>query len=373
MKITEVSLTLFDRDLPGSDHDFAMNSAGRPSSLRPLVSDSCLITITTDEGHSGHAITLKGGTGLGHYIAGTIRPYLIGRDPVMREQLMAELRRMNRLWVLPQFAIGTVDVALWDLYGKALGEPVYRLLGGAHERLPVYASSMTKDTIEEYAEDAVRYKEAGYPAYKIHVPGEPRRDVEVCRAVREAVGDGYVLMVDCVAAYNFTEALWVGRHLEELDYYWFEEPLPDSDIYGYQKLTDALDMSVAGVEVIPGGLSTVQQYITQRAVDIVRADVSYKGGVNETRKIAAVAEAFGMNLEIHTNSNPLLDAATLHVACSIPNTEYYEQLVPEGQFDSPVLNPPRMDSDGYVTMTNEPGFGIELDWDRIKSKTAAVL
>lgn len=120
--------------------------------------------------------------------------------------------------------------------------------------------------------------------------------------------------------------------VEELGYHWYEEPLRDFDLHGYRMLTDKLDIPVAAVEVAPGAMYSTPEYITTRAVDIVRSDVSFKGGVNQLKKTAALCEAFGLNLEVHTNASAVIDAANLHVIASMRNTEFYEQLVPEELF-----------------------------------------
>lgn len=162
-------------------------------------------------------------------------------------------------------------------------------------------------------QQAQDYRARGYRAYKIHPWGDPARDVEAYRALRSELGDDMVLMTDPVAGYTQQQALRIGRELEKLNYYWFEEPLSDYDIYGYQELCRVLEIPIAGVESTPGGLFGTTQYLTQRAVDIVRSDVSWKGGVTGLMKTAALCEAFGVNCEVHTTTNALLDAANLHV------------------------------------------------------------
>ena len=211
----------------------------------------------------------------------------------------------------------------------------------------------------------------GFTAYKLHPWGDPSRDIEACSAVRTAVGDGMVLMSDPVGGYTQQQALRVGRALEALNYYWLEEPLSDYDLYGYQELCRMLEIPIAGVESAPGGLFGTAQYIAQRAVDIVRSDVSWKGGVTGLMKTAALCEAFGLNCEIHTTTNALLDAANLHVSCAIRNCEYYEILIPQKPFSFGVLNPIQIDSEGYVHVTDAPGLGVELDWDALRKYTVA--
>jgi L-alanine-DL-glutamate epimerase-like enolase superfamily enzyme len=332
------------------------------------------LQVQTDEGYEGHAFAWGGRSGLAtaHLIASIIRPLLIDEDPLNRELLWQKVRQMDRWWgFLPIYAHGPIDVALWDLAAKAVGLPLYKFLGGFRDRLPAYASSLILDSPGAFASQVLEYRDMGFTAYKLHPWGDPKRDIEACSAVRKAAGDRMVLMSDPVGGYTQQQAVRVGRALEALNYYWFEEPLSDYDLYGYQELARVLDIPIAGVESAPGGVFGTVQYITQRAVDIVRSDVSWKGGVTGLMKTAALCEAFGLNCEVHTTTNALLDAANLHVCCAIRNCEYFEILVPQEPFSFGVLNPIRIDSDGCVRVSDAPGLGVDLDWDALRQYKVA--
>jgi L-alanine-DL-glutamate epimerase-like enolase superfamily enzyme len=369
MKITDVKLTAFRRPNPPS----AKQAMIKGQSIQALMTEVVAVRITTDEGFTGEALSLGGGQGLAHYISATIKPMLIGRDPEYLEAIWQEMWTLNRLWFTPLFAIGTVDTALWDLHGKILGKPIYKILGACRDKLPAYASSHTKASADEFVAEALEYREKGFQGYKLHVLGEPKFDIACCTAVRKAVGDDYNLMIDVVSGYNQREALRVGRALEELGFYWYEEPLRDYDIHGYKMLADALDIPICGVEVNEGSIYTTPEYITQRAVDIVRSDVSFKGGINQVKKTAGLAEAFGLNLEIHTNPNPLLDAANLQVALTLKNTDFFEQLVPEHVVQFGTRNTVHIDRQGFAHAPEGPGHGIEIDWDYVDKHKVAEL
>jgi L-alanine-DL-glutamate epimerase-like enolase superfamily enzyme len=360
MKITDVKLTPFRRPLEGKAKDVMIKG----QSLLPHITEFVAIQILTDEGITGESLSLGGGLGMAHYLSNTIKPLLIGRDPAHREAIWQDMWDLNRLWFTPLFAIGIMDVAVWDLYGKSVGKPVHEILGTYRTKLPTYASSMTKPSNEAFAEEALKYKAMGYHGYKLHVVGrDAKEDIKACAAVRKAVGDDWALMIDAVSAYNQTDALRVGRALEELDFEWYEEPLRDYDIHGYKMLADKLDIPILATEVNEGSIFTIPEYITERAIDITRADVAFKGGVGAVKKIAGMAEAFGMNLEVHNNANQMLEAANIAVAMSIKNTKYYEQLVPEQLFQFGVKEILRVDNEGYVHVPTGPGIGMELDWD----------
>jgi L-alanine-DL-glutamate epimerase-like enolase superfamily enzyme len=159
-----------------------------------------------------------------------LKPLLVGENPLDRELLYDRIWHRNRVTTLR--AIGAVDVALWDLAGKAAGLPIHALLGCFRKSVPAYASSAVLPAPRAYADEAVRFKEAGWTAYKIHPPTRPEDDIAVCAAVREAVGDDYRLMLDATWSYRYDQALRVGRAIEALGFYWYEDPLADDDLFG---------------------------------------------------------------------------------------------------------------------------------------------
>ncbi len=362
MKITDIAISVIAN--PHSEIVTAGVKGGKASH------DIVFLQVKTDEGIEGHAFAWGGrsGQGTAHLIASIIRPLLIGQDPLDRELLWQQVRRMDRWWgFLPIYAHGPVDVALWDIGAKAARLPLYRFLGAYRTRLPAYASSLILPTTQSFVEQAKGYQAMGFTAYKIHPWGDPGRDVEAYRALRSELGGDFVLMSDPVAGYTQQQALRIGRELERLNYYWFEEPLSDYDLYGYQELCRALEIPIAGVESTPGGLFGTTQYLAQRAVDIVRSDVSWKGGVTGLMKTAALCEAFGVNCEVHTTTNALLDLANLHVSCAIRNCEYFEILIPQEPFSFGVKNPIRIDSEGYVSAPEGMGLGAEIDFDLLEN------
>ena len=363
MRITEVKLVSYRPPVPPG---YEAPTLYGGQSIAAYITDFLAVQLKTDEGLAGEVVSAYGGLSLGHSIADRLRPILLGGDPAFREAIWQEMWQKDRLNYTTQFAIGTVDVALWDLYAKSLGAPLFELLGAARDRVPAYASSMEHATVEEYVEEAVRCKERGYQGYKMHVWGDGKRDIPLCEAVRAAVGDGYPLMIDVAGNYGQTEALRVGRVLDELAYHWYEEPLRDFDIHGYRMLNEKLDTPIAGVEVIGGAMYTTPEYITTRALDIVRADVSFKGGVNQVKKTAGLCEAFGLNLEVHTNANTVIDSANLHVIASMHNTEYFEQLVPEELFTLGGLEKIEIDDEGFAHVPPGPGIGARIDWELVE-------
>lgn len=332
-----------------------------------------VLKVTDEDGFEGIATTLaEHSTRVPQgYLHDMIGPIVLGRDVYDREIIYQELWRLNRhLMFFPITVLGCVDVALWDIAAKRAGMPLYRYLGGSRTSLPVYYSAQFMDKVEDYVVEVQRARSMGFGAYKIH----SKEDLEIYTAVRESAGPEMALMVDTVTDWTFEQALRVGRHLEKLNYYWFEEPFRDWNLDRYAKLAAALDIPIAGTEASAGGLQGVAQAIRYQAVDIVRADVVYgKMGVTETLKIAHLAEAFGMNCEIHCTLMGPMDIANLHVSCAISNCEFFELHMPEKIFQFPMKEPYPIDDHGQIHVPKGPGLGIQIDWDAVDNSTREVL
>ncbi len=366
MKIVDVTLTLFAwDDIPATQYGFHSKFAGS-SALG-------LLRLVTDEGLEGHAFlgsAANAATTDGQGLITHLKPMVVGRDPMMREAIVADLWKRQR--VAGVRAIGAVDVALWDLVGKAMGQPIHRLLGTFRDSVPAYASSAVLPSASAYAEQAVEFKEYGWAAYKIHPPTRWRDDIRVCEAVRNAVGD-YTIMLDSTWAYDFPAALRVGRAVEEMGYYWYEDPLADQDIYNYVKLKQQLSIPILATEYPITGLDSYQPWIMLQATDYLRGDVAVKGGITTLVKAAHLAEAFRMNYEVHHGGNSLNNVANLHVIASIRNTEFFEVLLPDGAQKYGLEQDIVVGRDGMVHVPQGPGLGAAIDFGLIERKKVAVL
>jgi hypothetical protein len=207
----------------------------------------------------------------------SLKPMLLGQNPLERERIHAGMRLINR--IVSYRVIGAVDTALWDLAGKIAGMPVHALMGTYRSSIPAYAGSQVLPDAAAYAEQAQAFKAAGWQAYKIHTPRDPDHGIRVCQAVRKAVGDDFRLMLDSTWSYDFIDALRVGRAIEELGFYWYEDPLADEDIHNYVKLRQKLDIPIMAREFPAGGLDTYPIWLTQQATDFLRGDIPNKGGL----------------------------------------------------------------------------------------------
>ena len=333
-------------------------------------------TVRLDNGQQASSFGFAGRSaiGAGHLAAASLRPFFIGRNALDREAAWHDWRVADRWWHhLPIYSYGPVDCCLWDLAAKDAGQPLWRFIGGFREEVPVYVSSLILSDPDAYAAEAKEVKAAGFRGYKIHPPGRSiEEDLSVHHAVRDAVGPNFNLMSDPVAPYTLEEAIRLGRELEDLNYLWLEEPLPDESFGALRELTRVLDIPVIGTEVLPKHPYSVAECISTRVVDAVRADPSWSGGVTGTLKTARLAEAHHMNCELHTTIFHPLELFNLHLNGAIRNSSYFELLWPLSPFSFGLTQPLPI-LDGIAKMPTEPGLGIELDWDLIDNATIAEL
>ncbi len=305
---------------------------------------------------------------------------LIGRDPLDREAIWELLfgtmmnRGHNRGFFVE--ALSGIDIALWDLAGKYLDIPLYRLLGGKHhDRLLAYASSLRFRAPQEVVEQALGFKKRGFRSMKIKIGrnlDRPEADIEFVRTIREAVGDDVMLTVDANCAYSedVPKALMVGRALQDLGIYWFEEPIAPNDVDGYVHLADRLDIRIAAGEA-DFMSSNAADFLKRRAIDIIQPNISRVGGITEAHRIAAMSRAFRIPYAPHTGScSAVCLAATLQFAVALPNFLIFEYMQSDWSKSQP--NPLRHDlllekaevfEDGYMKVFDRPGIGAELNMD----------
>ena len=368
MKISDLRVTLFRWDnIPQTQYVLGVGGFGGSSQLG-------LVEIVTDEGVTGRSFLGSSARGA-HFdaqsLVDTLKPVLVGENPLDREKIYRAMWKRNRNTTLR--AIGAVDVALWDLAGLIASLPIHRLIGTYRNEVSAYASSAVLPTTEAYVDEAVKLKAQGWCAYKIHPPSRWRDDIMVATKVREAVGDNYSLILDSTWAYDLNEALRVGRAIEEMDYDWFEDPLGEDNILGYVELRQKLDIPVMATEYSWGSLEAYVPWITLKATAALRGDVAVKGGITPCLKAAHLAEAFNMNFELHHGGNSLNNWANLHLAAAIRNTGMFEVLLPTGSQKYAVTNDLEIDSRGIIPAPTGAGLGADIDFDLIaKSKIAVV-
>mgnify|MGYP005856186893 CR=1 FL=1 len=260
-------------------------------------------------------------------------------------------------------AISSLDIALWDIKGKAVGMPVYKLLGGCfRDRIKAYASgfymSNPPQTEASLGREAERHLEDGFTMMKMKIGFGPEVDLQRVRAVRRAVGDSIGLMVDANHAYDVRTAVKLGKRLEEYDILWFEEPVAPEDIAGYKEVRSALNIPIAGgeAEFTKFGF---RDLVSKKAVDIVQPDVTLAGGFTECKKIAAMAQAWYVACVPHVWGTAVGLAAGLQLVTSLPNYPEYQW------HDKPVLEVDRSPNLLRDELANEPVFEMRDGWVEI--------
>ena len=336
------------------------------------------VAIRCDDGLSGEYVTHWVGNqaSLGQTLM--LAPHLLGRDPETREEIYDDLKRELRAY--DHMGHGALDIALWDLAGKKYGTPVATLLGGYRKRLPTYASSYHGqeeggglDSPEAFADFAEACKERGFPGFKIHGwhDGDSRREAANLLGVRARVGEDLRLMIDPACQLRtFQDALFVGRACDEAGFFWFEDPYRDSSVsaFGHKRLREKIKTPLLVSEHVRG-LEQKAGFVIAGGTDMIHTDPEYDMGITGTMKIAHLAEALGLDVQVHATG-----PAHRHCMAAIRNTHFYElALVGPGMANAvpPVYACGYSDQidavgpDGTVPVPDGPGLGVTYDWDAI--------
>lgn len=337
-----------------------------------------IVRIFTDEGIEG-ACTGLAFAGEWKGFAELLKVFLVGKDPFCVEELVDILRSAKVLGVRPWF----VEVALWDIIGKACGQPVYRLMGGARDKVKAYASTGELRPPDELARLAQRLVEEGFRAIKIRLRRfDYREDLAAAEAVRIAVGDDVEIMVDANQAWrvhgfgdyprwDFKTALAVAKGLESLGVVWLEEPLPMRDYEGLSELRRLTSVRIAGGE-LNDDLDDFRELLSRGCYDVIQPDVTFAGGLSLCKKVASLAEAYNVAYNPHTWTNGLGMAANLQLMGAIPNCTHCEfpydppGWVPQAR-DAMLAEPLGIDKDGYVRVPDAPGLGVMVDWEKVEA------
>jgi D-galactarolactone cycloisomerase len=292
-----------------------------------------------------------------------------------REDVPPPIARSERTQVMA--AIAGIDIALWDLKGRHLGMPVHCLMGGPlRRRVQAYATGFYRkrggDPLSYLLDEARQRTDSGFTAIKLKLGFGIDEDVRLCRAVRRAVAQGTAIMVDANHAYDAVAAVRLGQQIEDLDICWFEEPVPPEDLDGYKQVKAALRIPIAGgeAEFTRWGFRRI---LVERAIDILQPDVCAAGGLSECKKIADVANAFGVRVNPHVWGTGVALAASLQLIAILPdNPPGLHPIAPLLEFDQSehpirmaVLTEPIGQKNGWVEIPSGSGLGIEIDRDAI--------
>jgi L-rhamnonate dehydratase len=343
--------------------------------------DDLLIRVETDEGITGYGeVDTSPEVGkavidaeMSHGTCYGLREILVGRDPFDIEQIWELMYRKTnyygRLGVV-MHAMSGVDMALWDIMGKALGKPVHKLLGGSYcSDVRAYASLLMPENPEDVRAAVRRYVAEGFTAVKLGygpLGQDVRKDVELAAAAKEAAGPDVEVMIDIGHGYSLKEAMQAAREFEDLGIFWMEEPLPPEDFDGYRNLCASTSLRIAAGEQ-DAGRWTFRRLIWEAGLDVLQPDISRVGGLTEAKRIAYMAHEANRLCVPHAFRTGVLVAACLHLIAAIPNSAFLEFSVTESALRRELLVAAFKVVKGRVAVPTQPGLGIEINPDTVKA------
>jgi L-rhamnonate dehydratase len=368
LRITDVEAMILDS---GADYG-APDQAGEAHGPRYTA----LIRVDTDAGVSGFADVdsnpwiVKAVVDSPAYIPGfsaSLKDAVVGEDPFNLEYLWDKMYQHS--WYhgrrgVALHAISGIDIALWDIVGKALGRPIYELLGGRRrEKIEAYASTLFRAKPDHMHEAVRSYLEQGFRAIKFgwgSFGQDPSHDVTLLAAARDAAGDDVELMVDGHIRGNFKRVLRTVRAIEALRPRWVEEPISADEVDAIGRLSDLVETDIASGEQL-SSIEEFEELMTEGRVDIVQPDLSRCGGFTAIRRIAALARQRRAEVVPHAWVSDILTAASLHVNAWLPSSLFVEFNVTRSPIVRSILREPLQLVDGYLRVPEGPGLGIEIE------------
>jgi L-alanine-DL-glutamate epimerase-like enolase superfamily enzyme len=359
MRIKDVRLSILRTELAQK----VIPTQGAVDKLPQLV----LVSVLTEEGVDGHYISYLIPSKAVPHAAEVARSILVGRDTYDVGALSHEMTTALPPYSNPP-ALAAADACLWDINAKAAGVPLYKYLGAQRHKIRAYASTVAYPTIDGYLEAMRAAVGEGFTAVKFHPFQDAGRDIELAKAIRHEFPD-IDLMIDPVCAYTVPDALAVGKVLEDLNFYWFENPISDLDLTGLTLLASKLDVPLAVGEQNFNGFPAIRAYLKSGAGFYVRTLAEYAGGVTQMLKAAHACEAFDLNYEIHSYGPTLNLAMYLNVALSVSNCSFAEVMVPQNLLGMGMADLPTIDADGFIAGPTKPGLGYDIDHDAVDNLT----
>jgi L-alanine-DL-glutamate epimerase-like enolase superfamily enzyme len=376
-RITRVGSRVLDLPLPG---DF------RPAWGRNLVQRNLLITLVEVETESGVTglTAAEAGPEAAISIDRFVTPHLLGQNAAAPERLTAVLKNAEILGA-PAYCI---EIALWDIAGKVAGLPVSKMWGASTDRVPAYCATGEVREPERRLEDCHRILDEGFKAVKLRFHSDdPRDDIRVVEAVKRELGDRLAVLVDANQAgpapgwgghsqWSYRTALDVALELERLGVVWLEEPLPRHDYSGLRRLRDKLGTLLLAGGENNHGVHELKLLIDRGCYDVLQPDAVLSEGVYQLRKVAALAEAAGLQMAPHTWTHGLGLLANLHLVASIPNSSWFEfphepPGWPSAALSQMLVEKPWIDAAGCLAVPDHPGFGFTVDEDLVERHTVA--
>ena len=368
LRITDVRVVQLKTIRVAGSLEPAWSPGGR---MEIRVGGGSITEIQTDQGLTGI------GPGMAEDQVPAVKQQLIGKDPFDVEEHVPRLRYYVRS--RPYSGWAGVDIALWDLVGKACGQPLYKLFGGGKDKVAAYASMIVLGEPKERARLAAALSSEGWPAIKLRLHhADMKQDIETVEQVRKAVGDRMVIMTDANQAqssgdwqpgvrWDLRRAIETARQLQALNCYWLEEPLPRYAFDQLAELNRRVDIAIAGGENNPG-LHEFREMLERGVYDILQPECLVAEGITGLRKIGALAEMFGREIVPHNGGRYLGVIAHLHLIASWRHSPYIEVLhdPPVGDYRHAFAifrDPPLVDREGNIAVPQKPGLGVEINPD----------
>lgn len=359
MKITDVKTIRLRAQIPPDGQVFSRSGVRNSRS-------ATLVQVDTDEGIFGLGSCSGNGELIEVIVAKVLKPLLIGMDPTDIDAIWdkAYVRGGHKEFGtrgIGVVALSGVDVALWDILGKARGMPLYRLLGGkCRDKVPVYATALYPEEPSQVAKRARAFAEQGFQGVKIKVGFDLDQDIRIVRAVREELGKDFIVMTDANQGYSVDVALKASEAFADSGAFWLEEPLFVEDIEGHALLREKGNTPIAVGENLQMSYA-FENFIARGAVDFIQPDVARAGGITEIRKITALAAKHKVPVSFHTWGDGVALAASIHLSAALKDCIVMELDYTYNPLREELLSDPFEVQNGYLIPPEEPGLGIELN------------
>lgn len=347
--------------------------------------DTIVIKVHTDEGITGlgevdsspYVVKSIIDTPASHMVCMGLKELVVGEDPFDVEKIWYKMYEKSYYYGRRSVAIHAmsgIDMAIWDIMGKAVGKPVHKLMGGSYRnKLPAYCSILMPDTEDEIKKIVDKYMPKGFKGIKFGwgaLGQSKEKDIRLVRAARKALGSEALLMIDIGMVWRDVKtAIEMCNILKDFDVYWIEEPLSPDNLEGYKRLCNTVDVRISAGEEV-GTLYEFKELIDGCNIDVIQPDISRCGGLTVAKKIVDMAMMKGIPVIPHAFKTGILMSASLHLLAAMPNAVFMEYCSQETVLSKKLMkNHFPVDSEGFVTIPDQPGLGIEIDEDILKAYT----
>jgi D-galactarolactone cycloisomerase len=364
MKITDIKTLRLRANIPTEGQVFSRSGVRNTRA-------TTLIQVETDEGLWGVGSASGNGELIEFIVARVLKPMLVGMDPTAIDEIWdtAYVRGGHKEFGtrgIGVVALSGIDIALWDILGKVRGVPLYQLLGGkVRDRVPVYATALYPEEPSKVARRARAFADQGFKGVKIKVGFDLDQDVRIVRAVRQELGKEFIVMTDANQGYSLDIGVKAAQAFADAGAFWLEEPLFVEDIEGHSILRERGNTPIAVGENLHTTYA-FENFILRGAVDFIQPDVARAGGITEIRKITTLAAKHKVPVSFHTWGDGVALAASIHLSAAFQDCIVMELDYTYNPLREELLRDPFKVEDGYLTPSDKPGLGIELNDEALK-------